>query len=602
LGGVSALAVHGADVYAGGSFSHVYDAGGSIPGTCYLAKWDGTHWSALGSDGAGGCSLNSSVLAVAVDSVGNVYAGGYFTNVKDASGTLDAADYIAKWDPVSGHWSALGGTAAGDGSLNARVFALAANGSDIYAGGSFTNVENPTGPVSAADYVAKWDGTQWSALGSNASGNGSVQGVVSAVVVNGSDVYVGGGFQNVSNPDGAVAEADFVARWDGSRWAALGGNGTGNGSLNGWVQAIAAIGNHVYVGGNFANVADNTTTLAAADHIARWDGTHWAALGSGTGGDGSIREPGNDVVYAIAISGELLYAGGYFFNVDNGGTVLPYADYIAAYGLPRYTISGNARVSGAVLQYTDGTAKTATAAANGAYSFTVPYYWSGTVTPAKTGCTFTPASKTYSNVLADKPGEDYSVNCTWTYQSTGSQDGWMLESGENTNVANKLDSAAVILFLGDDAAKRQYRAVLSFPTSSLPDTAVITKATLKLNRQTIIGGGNPFSIFQGLLIDMRKGYFGSNSKLQLVDFKAASSKVGLGPFNPTPSGTLYTITLPSKAWPYLNKLSTNGGLTQLRLRFKLDDNNNAVPNYIAFYSGNAASAKRPVLTVTFHVP
>ncbi|MGD0613112.1 MAG: hypothetical protein ABSB41_16560 [Anaerolineales bacterium] len=56
-----------------------------------------------------------------------------------------------------------------------------------------------------------------------------------------------------------------------------------------------------------------------------------------------------------------------------------------------YTISGNAGVAGATLSYTDGTAKTATSAADGSYSFTVSYNWSGTVTPSLAGYTFSPA-------------------------------------------------------------------------------------------------------------------------------------------------------------------------------------------------------------------
>lgn len=74
-----------------------------------------------------------------------------------------------------------------------------------------------------------------------------------------------------------------------------------------------------------------------------------------------------------------------------------------------YTISGNAGVAGATLSYTDGTAKTATADTTGAYSFTVSYNWSGTVTPTKTGYTFTPANKTYTNVIADHEDQDYTA-------------------------------------------------------------------------------------------------------------------------------------------------------------------------------------------------
>jgi hypothetical protein len=122
-----------------------------------------------------------------------------------------------------------------------------------------------------------------------------------------------------------------------------------------------------------------------------------------------------------------------------------------------------------------------------------------------------------------------------------------------------------------------------------------------LHRQSISGGGNPFNIFQGLFVDVRKGFFGT-SALQSADFQAAAHK-SVGPFNPTPVGALYTISLGASAFPYINKLETNGGLTQLRLRFKLDDNNNTIANLISYYSGNyAAAAYSPALIIKYSVP
>lgn len=190
-----------------------------------------------------------------------------------------------------------------------------------------------------------------------------------------------------------------------------------------------------------------------------------------------------------------------------------------------------------------------------------------------------------------------------TFKSAGGNDGWILESGESSGVGGSLNSTAATFNLGDNTARKQYRGILSFNTFNLPDKAVITKAQLKLTRQSITGGGNPFSIFQGMLIDIQKGFFGSAAGPQVGDFQATASKPGLGPFKPTPSGALYTINLPSTANAYINKLTTNGGVTQLRLRFKLDDNNDALANYISFYSGNSTTASYiPQLVISYYVP
>ncbi|GEM_PF-1178374 len=74
-----------------------------------------------------------------------------------------------------------------------------------------------------------------------------------------------------------------------------------------------------------------------------------------------------------------------------------------------YTLSGNAGVGNATMSYDDGGAKTAMADETGAYSFTVSYNWSGSVTPSRAGYTFNPASIAYTNVLANQSGQNYSA-------------------------------------------------------------------------------------------------------------------------------------------------------------------------------------------------
>jgi hypothetical protein len=74
-----------------------------------------------------------------------------------------------------------------------------------------------------------------------------------------------------------------------------------------------------------------------------------------------------------------------------------------------FTISGNAGVAGATLSYTDGTLQTITSDGSGFYSFTVPYNWSGTVTPSKTYYTFSPVNRAYTNVVQNQINQNYTV-------------------------------------------------------------------------------------------------------------------------------------------------------------------------------------------------
>ena len=136
--------------------------------------------------------------------------------------------------------------------------------------------------------------------------------------------------------------------------------------------------------------------------------------------------------------------------------------------------------------------------------------------------------------------------------------------------------------------------------ASIPDGAVITGVTLKFRKQGVTGGGDPVAKFNGFMVDMKKGYFGTRTTLQAGDFQASASKT-YGAFKPAVSGGWYSINLTS-AKAYINKTSSHAGLTQIRLRFKLDDNNNRVANYLRLYSGNAPTSSRPQLIVTYYMP
>ncbi len=185
-----------------------------------------------------------------------------------------------------------------------------------------------------------------------------------------------------------------------------------------------------------------------------------------------------------------------------------------------------------------------------------------------------------------------------TFRSLGTRDGYVLESGENTNVGGTIDSTAATFILGDGAQDKQYRAILHFNSGSLPDNAVITKATLKIRKQGVLGT-NPFTILGRLIVDIRKPFFGSFYGLEARDFQAAAGRNAVSLFGITPVNYWYSANLNAIGRAYVNKT----GVTQFRLRFATDDNNDNAADYMRFCSGNYATlAPRPTLIVEYYVP
>jgi hypothetical protein len=64
-----------------------------VANTAYIAKWNGTTWSALGT------GMNGTVSALAFDSSGNLYAGGEFAT---AGGLV--RPFLANWMTVFSSW------------------------------------------------------------------------------------------------------------------------------------------------------------------------------------------------------------------------------------------------------------------------------------------------------------------------------------------------------------------------------------------------------------------------------------------------------------------------------------------------------------------
>ncbi len=270
------------------SGSNIYVGGmfttaGGVPASS-IAVWNGSNWSPLGS------GVDGTVSAIAV-SGNDVYVGGYFTN---AGGVI--AHSIAKWNALTNIWSGLGtggGVFGGSCCLGGgyrSVTAIAVNGSDIYVGGYF----NSAGGIDV-NYIAKFDGASWSPLGDGVSGNDPHNiPHISAITTGAGNVYVGGAFATA----GGVS-TNNIAIWDGSNWYPL-GNGVSD-SYCGRVDVTTIVvgGSIVYVGGSIY--------LGGSYGIASWDGSNWNGLGSGV-----TRDTYCSFVNATALSGSELYVGGLF--------------------------------------------------------------------------------------------------------------------------------------------------------------------------------------------------------------------------------------------------------------------------------------------------
>jgi hypothetical protein len=206
-------------------------------------------------------------------------------------------------------------------------------------------------------------------------------------------------------------------------------------------------------------------------------------------------------------------------------------------------------------------------------------------------------------------GEIYTVNkfavntLSTAYRSNGTNDGWILESSENSNKGGTKNSNATTFNIGDDGRDRMYRAILHFPTNSLPDNAVVTQVILMIKKKSIVGT-DPFITHQNISMDIRKGAFGNFNifsfwSLQPSDFQAPADMNSVGLIQNNPVSGWYWAMLDNKAFSYINLV----GVTQIRLGFQLDDNDDLGEDSVRFYSGDSPEqTDRPHLQIDYYVP
>ena len=289
-GDVYAIAVDGSGhVYVGGSFTY---AGGIAAQN--IAMWDGAAWTALDVGISNDYPKNGRVYALALDRFGFLYAGGFFTQ---AGGK--PTKNIARWDGST--WSALGEGIGSTPPDDPAVLALAAdNRGNLYAGGLFTYA----GGIHALN-IARWNGEDWSDLGSGIQPDIS-KAAVTSILADGGNLYVGG---NIKTAGGNPMEN--ITKWNGTGWESLSSGVSGIWNVFSSIIAGMAMDRdgRIFIVGNF-----NLAGGQCADTVAFWDGTSWSGLGEGTSVDGMIFDMISDHKGGYYATGGFVCAGGKIVN------------------------------------------------------------------------------------------------------------------------------------------------------------------------------------------------------------------------------------------------------------------------------------------------
>ncbi|MEQ8324047.1 MAG: T9SS type A sorting domain-containing protein [Vicingaceae bacterium] len=138
--------------------------------------------------------------------------------------------------------------------------------------------------------IMAWDGSSWFKFIGGVQGGGLATYIEDMVVFQG-ELYVGGVFHKT---DGAIA--NHILKWDGQQWQALGKGLVGEG-----VTSLIVYQDKLWVGGSFTHAGD-----FQVNSLATWDGVKWCRP------FGDFNRP----VYAMEIYKDTLYVSGDFYYLE----------------------------------------------------------------------------------------------------------------------------------------------------------------------------------------------------------------------------------------------------------------------------------------------
>jgi poly(hydroxyalkanoate) depolymerase family esterase len=167
---------------------------------------------------------------------------------------------------------------------------------------------------------------------------------------------------------------------------------------------------------------------------------------------------------------------------------------------------------------------------------------------------------------------------TVSFPSIAADDGYVKANADGSSPAvGTMSSLAV----GKGTDAKHNRTFFSFDTSTLPDTATVVRAWLKVTLSS--SSGDPWTdpVGNTLVIDLKNGTFGT-AATETTDFTAAATASAAGELIKFASGTQSSTDFNAAGLSSINKL----GKTQARLRFALDPMGT---RYLFFTEGTGAT-------------
>lgn len=309
-GYVGAMTFYQGDLVVSGSFPLM----AGVPSTQYLARYNRATdtWSSFGQGLGSGIS---NAFGTSFEHFnGDLIVGGFFA---DAEGVADTKS-IARWDGTQFHSLGTGWPFNTVNAVWSLLTSDAIGGQNrLYIGGGFDNIAGQP-----AGCIAMWDGTTLTPLAPTMTLVG-INPLVDSLIMfddgqgEGTQLYMSGRFSAVGE-----VQANMIARWNGSTWSAVGTNLTprnATGEIHSMLVYDDGTGPALYASGT--NLRINGDGINRAN--VKWDGTTWSAVGQALTGRTwtmAVWDDGN---------GERLYAGGtqagvgYLYRLEND-TWVPY--------------------------------------------------------------------------------------------------------------------------------------------------------------------------------------------------------------------------------------------------------------------------------------